>query len=31
VIWAMTNECMPMTEEQIDAAIEKAKAEGAPA
>jgi hypothetical protein len=30
-IWAMTDECLPMTEEQIDAAIEKVKAEGAPA
>jgi hypothetical protein len=30
-IWAMTKECLPMTEEQIDAAIEKAKVEGAPA
>ena len=31
VIWAMTDECMPMTEAQIDAAIDKAKADGAPA
>src|SRR5258705_11353661 len=31
VIWAMTDECMLMTEQQIDAAIEKAKPEGAPA
>lgn len=29
-IWAMTDECMPMTEAQIGATIEKAKAEGAP-
>ena len=29
-IWAMTDNCMPMREKQIDAAIEKAKAEGAP-
>lgn len=31
VIWAMTDECMPMTEKQIDAAIERARADGAPA
>lgn len=31
VIWALTNECMPTTEEQIGAAIEKAKTEGVPA
>ena len=31
VIWAMTDECMPMSETQIDAVIERAKAEGAPA
>ena len=30
VIWAMTDECMPMKEKQIDAAIERVKAEGAP-
>ena len=30
MIWAMTEDCMPMTDVQIEAAIERAKAYGAP-
>ena len=31
MIWAMTDGCMPMTEEQIEGAIQDAIAAGAPA
>ena len=31
IIWAMTDDCMPMTGVQIEAAIEQDKTDGAPA